>query len=168
MSQEFTESPRRIAFIINNYDLIVSVFQETHSKAVDGELEYMRQLLALQTSAFVDEQLKPYFGAMIDLVKKAEHLQDLTTIEIPDFERICSHFSQTWRQSLKSINASVIQYFSNFKNGTTVLHAVLGQLIVYYTKFLDVMEKRGGGTARIQPVGVQTVMVEIKKFRSTF
>jgi hypothetical protein len=59
----------------------------------------------------------------------------------------------------------VIQYFSNFKNGTTVLHAVLGQLIVYYTKFLDILERRN---LRIQPVGVQTVMVEIKKFRSTF
>lgn len=27
MSHEFPESPRRIAFLINNYDLIVSVFQ---------------------------------------------------------------------------------------------------------------------------------------------
>ncbi|EPB81607.1 hypothetical protein HMPREF1544_11675 [Mucor circinelloides 1006PhL] len=168
MSHEFPESPRRIAFLINNYDLIVSVFQETHSRAVDGELDYMKQLLALQTSAFVDEQLKPYFGALIDLVKKSEHMQDLTSIEIPDLERITAHFAQTWRQSLKSINASVIQYFSNFKNGTTVLHAVLGQLIVYYTKFLNTLERRGGGASRIQPVGVQTLMVEIKKFRSTF
>ncbi|KAK4512283.1 DNA repair protein rad52 [Mucor velutinosus] len=168
MSHEFPESPRRIAFLINNYDLIVSVFQETHSRAVDAELDYIKQLLALQTSAFVDEQLKPYFGALIDLVKKSEHMQDLTTIEIPDLERITAHFAQTWRQSLKSINASVIQYFSNFKNGTTVLHAVLGQLIVYYTKFLNILERRGGGASRIQPVGVQTLMVEIKKFRSTF
>ncbi|GAA5797571.1 Sac2 family-domain-containing protein [Helicostylum pulchrum] len=164
MSHEFPESPRRIAFLINNYDLIVSVFQETHSRAVDGELEYMKQLLSLQTNAFVDEQLKPYFGAMIDCVKKSEQ-QPQMVFEIPDLERISSHFAQTWRQSLKSINASVIQYFSNFKNGTTVLHAVLGQLIVYYTKFLDILEKRN---LRIHPVGVQTVMVEIKKFRSTF
>lgn len=164
MSHEFPESPRRIAFLINNYDLIVSVFQETHSRAVEGELDYMRQLLSLQTNAFVDEQLKPYFGALIDCVKKSEQ-QPQATIEIPDLERISAHFAQTWRQSLKSINASVIQYFSNFKNGTTVLHAVLGQLIVYYTKFLDILEKRN---LRIQPVGVQTVMVEIKKFRSTF
>ncbi|KAI8091254.1 Sac2 family-domain-containing protein [Gilbertella persicaria] len=159
MSHEFQESPKRIAFLINNYDLIISVFQETHSRAVDAELDYMKQLLALQTSAFVDEQLKPYFGAMIQLTKASG------PIEIPDLERISAHFSQTWRQSLKSINASVIQYFSNFKNGTIVLHAVLGQLIVYYTKFVSLVEKHA---ARIQPVGVQTVMVEIKKFRSTF
>jgi hypothetical protein len=128
----------------------------------------MRQVLSLQTSAFVDEQLKPYFGALIDCVKRCERAKgnDDDTITIPDLERICSQFSQTWRQSLTAINSSVIQYFSNFRNGTTVLHAVLGQLIMYYTKFLDIVEKRG--LSRIQPVGVQTVMVEIKKFRSTF
>jgi uncharacterized membrane protein len=126
----------------------------------------MKQLLALQTSAFVDEQLKPYFGAMVDCVKKSEQQPNFVIgIPVPDLERTSAHFVQTWRQSLKSINASVIQYFSNFKNGTTVLHAVLGQLIVYYTKFLDILEKRN---LRIQTVGVQTVMVEIKKFRSTF
>lgn len=124
----------------------------------------MKQLLILQTSAFVDEQLKPYFGAMVDCVKKSEQ-QPQFVFEIPDLERTSAHFVQTWRQSLKAINASVIQYFSNFKNGTTVLHAVLGQLIMYYTKFLDILEKQN---LRIQTVGVQTVMVEIKKFRSTF
>ncbi|KAI7905195.1 Sac2 family-domain-containing protein [Cokeromyces recurvatus] len=168
MSHEFTESLRRIAFLINNYDLIVNVFQETHSRSVESELDYVKQLLALQTSVFVDEQLKPYFGSLVELVKKSEQLKDLRVIEIVDLERISAHFAQTWRQSLKLINASVIQYFSNFRNGTTVLHAVLGQLIVYYTKFLDILEKRGDGASRIQFVGVQTVMVEIKKFRSTF
>ena len=55
-------------------------------------------------------------------------------------------------------------YYS-FKNGTIVIHTVLGRLIVYYTKFLYILEQRNIG--RVQPVGVQTVMVEIK-FRSTF
>lgn len=135
--------------------------QETHSRAIENEVNYFKQLLSLQTSAFVDEQLKPYFGTMIQCVQKPD------TCSIPDLERTSSHFAQTWRQSLRSINASVIQYFSNFKNGTSVLHAVLAQLIVYYTKFLDILEKRGI-LARLHPVGVQTVMVEIKMFRSTF
>ncbi|KAG0872173.1 hypothetical protein G6F16_005361 [Rhizopus arrhizus] len=161
MSNELTDSPKRIAFLVNNYDLIISVFQETHSRAIENEVNYFKQLLSLQTSAFVDEQLKPYFGTMIQCVHKPD------TCSIPDLERTSSHFAQTWRQSLRSINASVIQYFSNFKNGTSVLHAVLAQLIVYYTKFLDILEKRGI-LARLHPVGVQTVMVEIKMFRSTF
>lgn len=31
MANEFTEGPRRIAFLINNYDVIASVFQVTYS-----------------------------------------------------------------------------------------------------------------------------------------
>ncbi|KAI8355152.1 Sac2 family-domain-containing protein [Blakeslea trispora] len=165
MSHEFQEPTKRIAFLINNYDLVMSVFQETHSRAVEAEVEYMKQLLALQTSAFVDEQLKPYFGTLVDMVKRTHQSVDFVP-EVPDLERIAAHFGQTWRQSLKAINGSVIQYFSNFKNGTTVLHAVLGQLIVYYTKFIRILENRN--LLRIQPIGVQTVMVEIKKYRSTF
>ncbi|KAI8996877.1 Sac2 family-domain-containing protein [Pilobolus umbonatus] len=157
MSHEFTDSPRRIAFLINNYDLIVSVFQETRNKALDGELDYTKQLLSLQTNAFVDEELRPYFGSIM------ECKSDTT---IPELERACNHFKETWRQSLTAINASVIQYFSNFRNGTIVLHAVLGQLIIYYTQFLDIIEAQN--LSRIQPVNVQTVMVEIKKFRSNF
>lgn len=152
---------------------------------MENELEHVQQLLSLHTGAFVDEQLKPYFGQMMACVKRneqsdtvmqtetgkipsstfAEECIDLC-ITIDDLQRISHHFAQTWRQSLTSINASVIQYFSNFKNGTAVLHAVLGQLIVYYTKFLDLLEQRVVGG--VQPVGVQTVMVEIKKFRNTF
>ncbi|KAI9322660.1 Sac2 family-domain-containing protein [Dichotomocladium elegans] len=165
MSNEFMEPPRRIAFLINNYDMIASVFQEAHNRALESELEHVRQLLSLHTGAFVDEQLKPYFGAMVTCVKQMEG-SSRAQVDAAELQRISHHFAQTWRQSLASINASVIQYFSNFKNGTTVLHAVLGQLIVYYTKFLDIVEQHGIGG--VQPVGVQTVMVEIKKFRSTF
>ncbi|KAL1934757.1 hypothetical protein VTP01DRAFT_6939 [Rhizomucor pusillus] len=166
MAKEFTEPARRIAFLINNYDVIASVFQEAHSRAVEGELEHVRQLLSLHTGAFVDEQLMPYFGPMVTIVKRSEQTKDIEQFEKGELQRVCHHFAQNWRSSLTSVNASVIQYFSNFRNGTTVLHAVLGQLIMYYTKFLDILEQRG--VTGIQPVGVQTVMVEIKKFRSTF
>lgn len=33
MANEFTEGPRRIAFLINNYDVIASVFQVTDESA---------------------------------------------------------------------------------------------------------------------------------------
>ncbi|ORZ14245.1 Sac2 family-domain-containing protein [Absidia repens] len=153
--------------LINNYDLIVSVFQEAHNRTVDTELEHVKQILALHVGGFVDEQLKPYFGAIMDCVRKHENKSQSLVIEQDELAKICSGFAQSWRSSISSINGSVVRYFSNFKNGTTVLHAVLGQLIVYYTKFLDILDDRQLSN-KLQPVGVQTVMVEIKKFRSTF
>ena len=87
------------------------------------------------------------------------------------FDQVSSDFASTWRQSITSINTSVIQHFTNFKNGTTILHAVLGQLIIYYTRFCNMLEealKDGKIRTRHHPVNVQSVMVEIKKFRSNF
>ncbi|SAL98829.1 hypothetical protein [Absidia glauca] len=72
MSNEFSDTLRRTAFLINNYDLIVSVFQEAHNRTVDTELEHVKQILALHVGGFVDEQLKPYFGSIMDCVKKCE------------------------------------------------------------------------------------------------
>ncbi|KAJ2959317.1 hypothetical protein NQZ79_g5266 [Umbelopsis isabellina] len=184
MSNELPDTIKRIAFLINNYDVIVSVMQESPNRAVSAELEHVEQILSLQKSAFVEEQLKPFFGDIIDCVKSVEQ-NKIKPMEFSStqLEKISTHFAQTWRQSLNAINTSIIQYFSNFKNGTTILHATLGQVIVYYTKFIDLLEKRysdrkqGAGTAngslgitgwKVQPVGVQTVMVAVKSFRSTF
>ncbi|KAG2187646.1 hypothetical protein INT44_005336 [Umbelopsis vinacea] len=184
MSNELPDIIRKIAFLINNYDLIVSVMQESANRAVNAELEHVEQILGLQKAAFVEEQLKPFFGDIIDCVNSVEQQKNKPSdFSSAQLERISTQFAQTWRQSLSAINTSVIQYFSNFKNGTTVLHAALGQLIVYYTKFIDLLEKRysgqtqgsnaTGGTLgiagwKVQPVGVQTVMVAVKSFRSTF
>lgn len=111
MSNEFSDNLRKTAFMINNYDLIVSVFQviiiiikvkndyyyfsfiyicilfllkkmdlliqEAHNKTVDVELDHVKQILSLHITGFVDEQLKPYFGGMIDRVKQWENKSKL-------------------------------------------------------------------------------------------
>ncbi|GAB5589033.1 Vacuolar protein sorting-associated protein 52 [Umbelopsis nana] len=184
MSNELPDTIRKIAFLINNYDLIVSVMNESANRAVSAELEHVDQILSLQKAAFVEEQLKPFFGDIIDCVNSVEQQKSQPSeFSAAHLEKISTHFAQTWRQSLSAINTSVIQYFSNFKNGTTVLHAALGQVIIYYTKFIDLLEKRYSGQShgsgstgnslgiagwKVQPVGVQTVMVAVKSFRSTF
>ncbi|RUP47313.1 hypothetical protein BC936DRAFT_145868 [Jimgerdemannia flammicorona] len=185
MANELSEHKNRIVFLINNYDLIASVLKESAGKTVEAELEHVNALLSVQIGAFVDEELIPYFGNLVNFVKHAEQVKNVAGIDADRFEKISYEFNTTWRQNITSINASVIQLFSNFKNGTTVLHAVLGQLIVYYTRFCVLLEQRfqgggkaNGGSSRKQeagiaswkqpPVGVQTVMVEIKKFRSNF
>ena len=64
---------------------------------------------------------------------------------------------------------------SNFKNGTIILHTALGQLVVLYTRYTSLHNKYVGlrqvrllPVPQVQPIGVQNVMVEIKKYRSNF
>ncbi|CAJ0764704.1 23324_t:CDS:10 [Entrophospora sp. SA101] len=146
--------------------------EESGGKATEPEIIHFRELLNTNISGFVEEELQPYFGNLISFVKYIEQIDDTESINSVDmYDKISSEFIATWRQSIASINTSVIQYFSNFKNGTVILHTVLGQLIIYYTKFCNALEdglKNGRVRVRQQPVGVQSVMVEIKKFKSNF
>ena len=72
---------------------------------------------------------------------------------------------------MADINNSTLQSFTNFKNGTTVLHTVLKQLVYYYQTFLVYWEKRFPPNARlhVQPVPIQQLVLEIKsKYKSNF
>ncbi|KAF9399261.1 Vacuolar protein sorting-associated protein 52, partial [Mortierella sp. AD011] len=134
------------------------------------------------------EELKPRFGSLISFIRMVDIAGGVSKVQLDHFERTSYEFSNTWRQSLLDINTNVIQHFSSFKNGTHVLHQILGQLIVYYTRFHSLLDEKlqqqrqsaeagASGNSNIavstrgwshQPVGVQTVMVEVKKFRSNF
>ncbi|CAG8500174.1 4506_t:CDS:10, partial [Ambispora leptoticha] len=180
MSLEFEERKNRYIFLINNYDLVITILSENGGKALDPEINCFKELLNSKISGYVEEELHPYFGGLIKFVKKAQEIKDIGTISLD--------FSNTWRQSITAINTSVIQNFSNFTNGTFILHAVLGQLIIYYTQFFNYLEARiqkdddrgeedGGNRGnnnrgsndrmmmklRHQPVDVQTVTAEIKR-----
>ncbi|CAI2179301.1 19760_t:CDS:10, partial [Funneliformis geosporum] len=167
MSNNF-DRKSRIIFLINNYDQIMTILNETGGKAVEAEINHFRDLLNGQISGFVEEELQPYFESLVSFIKKVDQGKDLISTEPEIFDQVSSDFALTWRKSIALINTSVIQHFTNFKNGTTILHAVLGQLIIYYTKFCNILEEAlrdGKVRIRHQPVNVQSVMVEIKKFR---
>ncbi|KAG0230387.1 Vacuolar protein sorting-associated protein 52 [Actinomortierella wolfii] len=205
MSKAFPEKKNRLIFLINTFDLILTLLADCRSNAAEVEMEHWRTILHQSIALFVEEELQPYFGDLISFVKMVDIAGGVTKVPLDHFERASYNFSNTWRQSLLSINTSVIQHFSSFKNGTQVLHQVLGQLIVYYTRFYALLEEKirtgnappgsssgpgsngsssqSGGmepgsiadaamlSARgwsHQPVRVQTVMVEVKKFRSNF
>ncbi|CAG8489569.1 2639_t:CDS:10 [Ambispora gerdemannii] len=189
MSLEFEDRKNRYIFLINNYDLVITILSENGGKSLEPEIDYFKELLNSKISGYVEEELHPYFGGLITFVKKAQEIKDVGTVSLESFDKISLDFSNTWRQSITAINASVIQNFSNFTNGTFILHAVLGQLIIYYTQFFNYLEARiqkdddrggsggnsnGGSNGRMmmklrhQPVDVQTVTAEIKRFRSNF
>ncbi len=68
---------------------------------------------------------------------------------------------------METINRNVLSYFSNFRNGMEILKQVLTQLLLYYTRFQDVIRK----VYKQQPpsfakdlVPTTTILAEIKKY----
>ncbi|KAF9187799.1 Histone acetyltransferase kat2b [Haplosporangium sp. Z 767] len=205
MSKTFADTKSRLIFLINTFDLVLTLLADVRTPGVEVENEHWKQALHQTIALFVEEELKPYFGDLISFIRMVDIAGGVSKVQLDHFERASYQFTNTWRQSLLAINTSVIQHFSSFKNGTLVLHQVLGQLIIYYTRFHALLDEKlqqlnsgggptsgsgsgsglGSGSATAsssnnmavaastrgwshQPVGVQTVMVEVKKFRSNF
>jgi hypothetical protein len=87
---------------------------------------------------------------------------------------VANDFNTNWKPALGSLNQSIMKSFSNFQTGTRILQKALTDLVVYYQRFIGLWEKRfggglsGGRMPKAAPIGLQSVLVEIKKFKSNF
>ena len=88
-------------------------------------------------------------------------------VNIQVVESLVREFASTWRPGMEAINRNVLSYFSNFRNGMEILKQVLTQLLLYYTRFQDVIRKvfknrPPSFTKDLVPTTV--ILTEIKKY----
>ncbi|CAB5203064.1 unnamed protein product [Rhizophagus irregularis] len=108
LSNNFDDRKSRIIFLINNYDQIITILNDTGGKVIEAEVNYFKELLNGQISGFVEEELQPHFGSLVSFIKNVEQGKDLTVIEPEIFDQVSSDFAATWRQSITSINTSIL------------------------------------------------------------
>lgn len=173
-----TTNKKRIIFMINNLDSIITIFKE---RRVSGrELTRFSELLIHQRELFVEEELLQTFSKMIAFVQQTEaHMSrilaprgargvaapaDVVNPEV--VESLVHEFASNWKSGIEQINRNVLSYFSNFRNGMEILKQVLTQLLLYYTRFQDVIRKvwRGKPPSFCKDlVSTSVILVEIKK-----
>jgi vacuolar protein sorting-associated protein 52 len=190
-SEEHVQTKKRIVFMINNLDQIVCIFQER--RVAGKELNRVLDLLRTQRELFVEEELLQGFSKMIAFVQQTEahlsaaqknlanlgpgaarpNLASLVTtdhVNLQVVESLVREFASNWRGDMDVINRNVLSYFSNFRNGMEILKQVLTQLLLYYTRFQDVLRKvvksTGGSTPAFMKDLVPTtvILAEIKKY----
>ena len=126
----------------------------------------------LQRELFVEEELfQTGFSKMIAFVQQTEaSLAQGTSpdqINIQVVESLVLEFASNWRAGMESINRNVLSYFSNFRNGMEILKQVLTQLLLYYTRFQDLIRKvfKTRSPAFTKDLVTTTVILaEIKKY----
>lgn len=171
LSEEHTVNIKKIVFMINNLDQAVCIFQERRV-AGGKELNRILEMLMLQRELFVEEELLQGFSKMIAFVQQTEaslatgQATD-ATVNIQVVEALVREFASNWRSGMEAINRNVLSFFSNFRNGMEILKQVLTQLLLYYTRFQDVIRK----VYKRQPpaftkdlVPTTTILAEIKKY----
>lgn len=184
MASTFHDRRLQYVFLINNYDLIVTILSEVSScPGVEKEKAYFEKILNGHINDYLEEELLSYFGNLIVLIKDSEMTSSnpstpvgkapKQTISFDRFLKVAQEFNLNFRKSLSNINTFVMSSFPNFKNGTFILHSVLKQLFVYYQNYWLLLEQTHGKDSmgkfgRDEPLSIQNVISELKKYKSNF
>ncbi|CAB4069110.1 VPS52 [Lepeophtheirus salmonis] len=153
MSLVFQQRREQLIFIINNYDVIISILSE-RINSDSKESDIFQEQMNIHISEYITLVLSPKFGAIINFLNEAEPLvENNKTDKLLQEEKrvlcIIEKFNSEWKKSLDDINSEVFASFPNLKNGTSILQQIL-------TNFVH---------CRTNLINVHQLMVEVKKFK---
>eukprot|EP01038_Epipyxis_sp_PR26KG_P011064 gene11064-14850_t len=174
LAESLPTSKDRRVFFINNYDQILSVFQERG--ILSEEVQKFDDLLMQQREYFAEEEIRNYFPKLIGYVLQTEKLindspsEAKASIEEAVVESLVREFASNWRTGIQQVNDDVLSYFANFRNGMEILKQVLTQLLLYYTRFQDIIKKTWSRPPAFNRdiVSTATILMEIKRYSRTF
>lgn len=161
-------------FLINNYDLILSIIDDEESKhskiyAIVHELEQK------SIDDFVEEVLEPHLGFMIKFVSECESLlqQGHTQLLVRYNDKVgtvVANFNAKWRPAVDNINSEIIQLFTNFSLGTNILQMIFTKYVQYINRFTKILTHDVfiRNPVCTQLVNVHQVMLEIKRFKPVY
>lgn len=173
LAEVHSTNKKKSIFLINNYDQILCIFQER--RVAGKEVNRFAELLMQQRELFVEEELLQGFSKMIAFVQQTEMQfarsaagqEKKVDVNQAVVEGLVREFATSWKQHIELINRNVLSYFSNFRNGMEILKQVLTQLLLYYTRFQDIIRKvyRGKPPAFSKDlVSTTVILAEIKKY----
>ncbi|KAJ3117755.1 Vacuolar protein sorting-associated protein 52 [Phlyctochytrium bullatum] len=169
MASELHDDKSRITMLINNYDLVATILSEYPAVSLEGEKAYFEAILEGKIAEYVEEELKPVFGYLMEFVTRASLEKSVDTLDTDRFERIANEFNNSWKAGVSALQGTIGVAFPNFRNGERIFQAALAEMVVYYKRFMILWEKRFMGKGRrVHPVGIQTLMSELKKFKPNF
>jgi vacuolar protein sorting-associated protein 52 len=183
LAEEHSTQKKRTVFLINNLDHVVSVFQER--RVTGKECTKLLELLMKYREDFVEEELLTGFSKMIAFVQQTEaHMASVRAaasrggsgasgsasidydVNPSVVEALVLDFASHWKSHIDQINRNVLSYFSNFRNGMEILKHCLTQLLLYYTRFQDIIRKVWKKPAPFSKdlVSTTVILTEIKKY----
>ncbi|EGC31732.1 hypothetical protein DICPUDRAFT_50009 [Dictyostelium purpureum] len=131
-------------FLINNYDIIITVFSENNiSQNEEGFLKFST-LLQEQINIFVELLLYSYYKNLILFIKDTEFSISNTAnyqIDRNQLLALINEFSQKWKEILQKIQTEIMLNFSNFNLGSTITKQIISQYLIYYKRFEEIYKK---------------------------
>jgi len=174
LAGSFPARKEQLLFLINNYDVIMSIIIE-RTKDDTKESDSFREQLRARSEEFVEQILQAHFGYLISWIKEAERKlengdMDGLRAEERRVTQIISTFGSEWKLSLDRINGETLSSFPNLKLGTGILQQTLTTLLQYYHRFTRLMSVAPLSQipAVANLINIHQLMVEVKKYKPNF
>lgn len=184
MSAKLDSQDSGLVFLVNNYDLVLTVFHERHlPRTATSRFE---ELLREQVQLFVESQLMRHFPDLVVFVKNTEpSVADIDEtapragaatgpppgVDVQKMEHVVKSFAHNWKRETERIHQHVMTSFTNFTNGTEILKQVLMQLVLYYTRLQKIMNKcfpNKPPAFSHELVSNTTLLMEIQQYSRSF
>jgi len=170
----FNNRKDQLLFLINNYDVIMTIINE-RTKDETKECEGFREQLRARSEELAEQILHAHFGYLTTWIPEAERKLEKGDVDglragEKQLSQIMTRFSTEWKQSLAKINSETLSSFPNLKLGTGILQQTLTLLLQYYHRFSRLL-----GVAPLahmplsgQLINIHLIMVEVKKYKPVF
>lgn len=154
-------------FMINNIEFVLRTMRSFNYPVDNALLAFFEESLKQEIVAYVEEELAECYGRIVNFVKTEE--QNISNGKKPstsqsEVDTILSEFNSTWKGGLELLNSSVMTYFTTYEHSRDILKQILTQLLLYYTRFQDILKKHYDMTNTKGVVQIPTIMEEIKRF----
>ncbi|CAL4914940.1 unnamed protein product [Urochloa decumbens] len=171
LSKMFSKPKLQTIFLINNYDLTISILKEAGTEGGKAQLHF-EEVLKSNIAIYVEEMLQEHFSDLIRFVKTRPADETATSSErvsIAEVEPLVKDFASRYKAAIEQMHKDVITSFSNFLCGMEILRAALAQLLLYYTRLTECVKRINGGSALNKDlVSISSILFEIKKYSRTF
>eukprot|EP00038_Savillea_parva_P020732 m.32256 g.32256 ORF g.32256 m.32256 type:complete len:710 (+) comp4878_c0_seq1:290-2419(+) len=173
VAAEFPNRREQLIFLINNYDMLLSVVNASTSTKSEEVSDFQKQLRKA-IEEFAEECLSAPFGGLLAFVRSTEQKLERAKNpkEVPVDERhiesLTHAFAKEWKGAISTMQGDIMKSFTNFMNGTEILQNALSLMVGYYSRFLAILKappfKRSSGWPDL--IDLHQLRVEVKKYKS--
>lgn len=170
LAENFANPKLQHLFLLNNYDMTISVLKEAGDEAKKVQ-RYFEEKLESNMISFVDELLMEHFGDLIKFVKSRVSEDLIFYTERPniaDVEPVVKNFAVKWKTDLELMHNEVVTSCSNLLSGMAILKAAMAQLLNDYNRLSECVKIIPGGSAlKRNLVSITSISYEIRKYSRT-
>lgn len=141
LSVVFIRPRIRCVFLINNIDLILSMFNK-HKVSNTQDYRFFAELQEVHAAAYVEHEVADHFPDVVTFVRQCEHTKNVAASgaeskPLPSNSRvkaILRQFAANWRLGVQHMQDAVMRDFPSFDVGAELIRALFAKLLAYHKR----------------------------------